>query len=136
MLVGPLLQSVRAINASLGPHGRALLYEASPGGVGFATDGLTIALEMADIEGARSIGPRLLKETLFSANRDLGDGAARLACIVGAVLREGAKVIAAGYPPQALADAYSAVRQPRCNSHFSAAVRHARLTRDGEGCRG
>ena len=103
-LLAPLRQSVRAINASLGPHGRALLYEATPGGVGFAHDGLSIAREMADSEGARSIGPRILKETLFAAERDFGDGAARLACILGAIFGEGVKLVAAGHPPQRLAD--------------------------------
>ena len=100
----PLLRNVRAINASLGPDGRALLYEATPGGVGLARDGLTIAIEMAENEGARSIGPRILKETLFASQRDLGDGAARLACIFGAILEQGARFVAAGYPPQQLAD--------------------------------
>jgi chaperonin GroEL (HSP60 family) len=103
-LIAPLAQSVRAINASLGPHGRALLYEPSSGGVGFAADGLAIAREMAESEGAQSIGPRILKETLYAAERDLGDGAARLACIFGAVLESGARLVAGGLPPQALAD--------------------------------
>ena len=104
-LIVPLLRTVRAINASLGPGGRALLYEATPGGVGFANDGLTIAREMAESEGIRSVGPRILKETLFAAQRDLGDGSARLACILGAIVEEGFKLIAAGYPAQELADA-------------------------------
>src|SRR5260221_8891920 len=103
-LLLPLQRSVRAINASLGPHGRALLYEATPGGVGFARDGLTIAREIAEDEGVRSVGPRILKETLFAAQRDFGDGAARLACILGAILREGVKFVAAGHSPQQLAD--------------------------------
>ena len=59
---------------------------------------------MADSEGARSIGPRILKETLFAAERDFGDGAARLACILGAIFGEGVKLVAAGHPPQRLAD--------------------------------
>ena len=113
-LLVPLRRSVRAINASLGPHGRALLYEATPGGVGFARDGLTIAREMAESEGARSIGPRILKETLFAADRDFGDGAARLACILGAIVGEGVKLVAAGHPPQAARRRHPADRQSSC----------------------
>jgi chaperonin GroEL len=81
-----------------------LLHDTASGGVGLARDGLTIAQEMADTEGARSIGPRILKETLFAAHRDLGDGTARLACILGAMLQEGQKLVAAGHPPGLLAN--------------------------------
>jgi chaperonin GroEL (HSP60 family) len=109
MLTAPLLQSVRAISASLGPHGRSLLYEPTPGTVALASDGLTIAMEMAESEGERSIGPRILKETLFAASRELGDGSARIACMLGAILREGTRLVAAGYPPQQLADEISAI---------------------------
>jgi chaperonin GroEL (HSP60 family) len=104
-LLLPLRRAVRATNASLGPHGRAILYESSPGGVAIARDGLTIAREMADLEGARSIAPRILKETLFAADRDLGDGMARLAAILGAIVEEGSKLVGSGHSPQHLAAA-------------------------------
>jgi chaperonin GroEL (HSP60 family) len=102
-VLAPLRQCVRAINASLGPHGRSLLYEPAPGGVGLASDGLTIAREIAGDAGADSIGPRILKETIFAAQRDFGDGSARLACILGAVVEDGFRLVAAGHQPQELA---------------------------------
>src|SRR4029078_12695984 len=80
-LLLPLRRAVRATNASLCPHVCTPLYEPNPGGVDIARDGLTIAREMADLEGARSIAPRILKETLFAADRALGDGIARLAAL-------------------------------------------------------
>ena len=104
VLLASVLRSVRAIGPSLGPHGRALLYDQGSGGVGFACDGVTIAQEVADTEGARSVGARILKETLFAAHRDLGDGSARLACMLGAMLEEGHKLVAAGHAPGMLAD--------------------------------
>ena len=76
VLLASVLRSVRAIGPSLGPHGRALLYDRGSGGVGFACDGVTIAQEVAETEGADSVGARILKETLFAAHRDLGDGSA------------------------------------------------------------
>ena len=70
-----------------------------------ALDGLTIARETAESGGIASIGGRILYEALFASNRDLGDGAARLACIFGGIVEAGFRSVAAGCPPQQLADA-------------------------------
>jgi chaperonin GroEL len=96
-------RSVRAIAASIGPHGRALVYEPGPGRVALATDAVTIAREVADSDGIASIGGRILKETLISADRDLGDGAAGLAVVLGGIVEYGYRAIAAGHDPQRLA---------------------------------
>jgi len=104
-ILAPLLRNVRAVAVSLGPYGRPVLYEPNPGGVAVASDGLAIARETAESGGIAGVGGRILYEALFASNRDLGDGAARLACIFGGIVEAGFRSVAAGGPPQQLADA-------------------------------
>jgi chaperonin GroEL len=105
VLVTSLKPAVEAIGASLGPCGRATLYDIGQGRIGRATNGSAIAREFSGSGGPRSIAPRLLRETLFDAERDLGDGTARLAVILGGCFVEGTRMAAAGVPTGALADA-------------------------------
>src|SRR6185312_7817786 len=88
-------RSVSAIAPSLGPHGRAVLMHRPPAAPVLLTDGYTIAREAADETGGRSIGARLLKETLFEVDRDLGDGTATAALVLDAVLAGGQTLIRA-----------------------------------------
>jgi chaperonin GroEL len=99
--LGPML---KGIAASLGPFGRACLYDDSGGPVGQARTGAAIARAMTGDEGASNIAPRILRETLFDAERDLGDGTARLAIITNAAFAAGLKFVAAGIPPGRMAD--------------------------------
>ena len=99
-----LTPPLRAIAASLGPSGRVSLHEGAQGSVADARTGVAIARAISCDEGPWSVAPRLLKETLVEAERDLGDGTARLAVIMGATLRAGLRLVAAGFPPGALAD--------------------------------
>ncbi len=69
-----------------------------------AACGVEIARSLADESGPWSIAPRILVETLMDAERDLQDGTTRLACIIGAIFREGQRAIAAGAAPSAVAD--------------------------------
>jgi chaperonin GroEL len=110
LLIGQsLVAPLRAIAASLGPDGRACLFEGQDGSTAQALTGAAIARAISDEEGARSIAPRILKETLVDAVRDLGDGTARLAVIMGATFAAGLRFIAAGVSPGALADALLAL---------------------------
>jgi chaperonin GroEL len=114
-----LAAPLRAIAASLGPNGRACLYEGDGGSTAQAMTGAAIARMIADDEGPRSIAPRILKEVLFDAERELGDGTARLAVIMGATFATGLKFIAAGTSPGALADALLALT-PRITAAIAA----------------
>jgi len=96
---------VRAIGLSLGPDGRTVLYERGPRDVVAAATGFAIAREMPIPSGPRGTAPRLLKETLFAADRDLGDGTARLALIAGACFSGGVREIVSGAAPRPLCEA-------------------------------
>jgi chaperonin GroEL (HSP60 family) len=109
LMAGSLASSLRAVAASLGPHGRACLVESGSGPVEQALTGAAIARAIADEAGPRSVAQRILKETLFDAERDLGDGTARLAIIFGEILTRGFRFIAAAVPASQLADALLAL---------------------------
>ncbi|MBW3098036.1 hypothetical protein [Pseudohoeflea coraliihabitans] len=70
----------RAAGASLGPDARSVLY-ANGSAVDQALSGVEIARKMTGTSGPATLAPRLLTETLVSAERDLGDGTARLAVL-------------------------------------------------------
>lgn len=97
-------RSVRAAAATCAPLHGALLYERG-GNPRVARDGFEAVRESADEDGVHSIGGRILKETLAEAQRELGDGTARLALFIGGAMRAGLRQIAAGASPGAFADA-------------------------------
>lgn len=90
-----IAELVRAIGASMGPEGRATLY-GSGRAVRPALTGVEIARHGATEGGVAGLAQGLLRETLVEADRELGDGTARLAVMTDAVLAEGTKAIAAG----------------------------------------
>ena len=100
-----LRPAIRAIGFSLGPDGRAALFDGGSGRVGRAATGYAIAREMPIPEGPRGVAPRMLKETLFSADRDFGDSTARLALIMGGCFTAAAREVIGGVPVQPLCDA-------------------------------
>lgn len=80
-LATALAPSLRAIAASIGPEGRHVIY-ATGNRVAAARTGSEIARHICSDHYAE----QLLKETLVSAERQFGDGTARLAVMAGAVL--------------------------------------------------
>ncbi|MCB8881298.1 hypothetical protein ACELLULO517_13705 [Acidisoma cellulosilytica] len=102
-------RSVRAAAATCAPLHGTLLYDRG-GQARVAQDGFEAVRESAEDTGALSIGGRILKETLAEAQRDLGDGTARLALFIGAAMEAGLRQIAAGASPTAFADALLAQR--------------------------
>jgi len=99
---------VRAAAATCGPLYGTLLYDRG-GQTRVAQDGFEAVRESAEEAGAHSIGARILKETLSEAQRELGDGTARLALFIGAAMEAGQRQIAAGASPSAFADALLAL---------------------------
>jgi chaperonin GroEL len=96
--------AARAIAPSLGPSGRGVLFHRPPAAPTLLQDGYQIARELADEAGVASIGPRIVKETLFDIDRDLGDGTATAAILLAAIVDGGFRLIRAGFDPESLAD--------------------------------
>ncbi len=86
MLVRSLAPVVRCIGAALGPDGRTVLVPCGDR-VAPALTGVEIARAVVDARGAATVAPTMLKETLVAADRDLGDGTARLALIAATTFR-------------------------------------------------
>ncbi len=98
-------RSARAISPSLGPSGRAVLMHRPPAAPVLLTDGYAIAREAADEAGPGSLGARILKETLFEIDRDLGDGTATAALLIDSLLAGGQRLVRSGYSAGTIADA-------------------------------
>ena len=101
--------AARAIAPSLGPSGRGVLFHRPPAVPMLLQDGYQIARELADEAGAASIGVRIVKETLFDIDRDLGDGTATAALLLAAIVEGGFRLVRAGFDPADLADALLAL---------------------------
>jgi chaperonin GroEL len=111
--VGPALARsldplMRVLTACSAPRGRACLYEEG-GRVTQAATALEIVRQIAQTANGGGTAIRILRETLFDAERDLGDGGARLALLLTTLLREGVRLVATGIPAPALADAILAL---------------------------
>jgi chaperonin GroEL (HSP60 family) len=110
VLLGSLAPMVRAIGASLGPHGRMALSDIG-GRVGRLSSGVSIAREIHGAAGLSGVAPKVLTEALVSADRDLGDGSARLALMAEASFRAGVRHISSGIPSTRLVEAFASIRQ-------------------------
>ncbi len=110
---------IHAIGASIGPDGRATLYNNGKR-VSRALTGAEIARRCVGDVGAGGIGQVLLRETMMEAERDLGDGTARLAVMAAAALRVGQKALAAGIEPGMLATRIAAMTPEICEAFTQA----------------
>lgn len=107
-LVRSLEPALRVLAACAGPDGGACIFDES-GAPTQAMTALDIVRQITGAKGAKGAATLILRETLFDADRDLGDGGARLALLLGALFREGVRLVAAGIPAPALADALLAL---------------------------
>jgi chaperonin GroEL (HSP60 family) len=103
-----LAHSMRAIGSSLGPAGLGLMYDGGSGGPRHASGGLAIARQITPERGPWSVAPKMLTDTLWDVQRDLGDGTARVACIAAAVHATAAVRVNQGIAPNQL---IGAIRQ-------------------------
>ncbi len=117
-----LAPMIHAIGASIGPDGRGTLHQ-SGAAVGQALTGVEIARRCCAEGGAGGAGTVLLRETLVQAERDLGDGTARLAVMAAAALAAGQRALAAGIEPGMMIAAIEAMK-PEIDAAFAAITRH------------
>ena len=79
-LARSLAPTLQAIAVTAGPNGRTCLLD-GPTSIEPAENTLSIVRALAEERGFGRLLPRLLREILFEADRDLGDGTARLAVL-------------------------------------------------------
>ncbi|MBP0582631.1 chaperonin GroEL [Labrys sp. LIt4] len=88
-----------AVKVTLGPKGRNVVIEKSFGAPRITKDGVTVAKEIELEDKFENLGAQLLREVASKTNDLAGDGTTTATVLAQAIVREGAKAVAAGFNP-------------------------------------
>jgi chaperonin GroEL len=91
-----------AVKVTLGPKGRNVVIEKSFGAPRITKDGVTVAKEIELKDKFENMGAQLLREVASKQNDKAGDGTTTATVLAQAIVREGAKAVAAGMNPMDL----------------------------------
>lgn len=91
-----------AVKVTLGPRGRNVGIEKKFGGPTISNDGVTIAKEIEVEDPFENMGVKLAREVASKTNDIAGDGTTTATVLAQAIVHEGMKYVAAGYPPLSL----------------------------------
>ncbi len=91
-----------AVKVTLGPKGRNVVLEKSFGAPRTTKDGVTVAKEIELEDKFENMGAQMLKEVASKTSDVAGDGTTTATVLAQAIIREGAKSVAAGSNPMDL----------------------------------
>src|SRR6266702_4202564 len=91
-----------AVKVTLGPKGRNVLIEKSFGAPRITKDGVTVAKEIELEDKFENMGAQMVREVASKTNDTAGDGTTTATVLAQAIVREGAKAVAAGMNPMDL----------------------------------
>jgi chaperonin GroEL len=91
-----------AVKVTLGPKGRNVVIEKSFGAPRITKDGVTVAKEIELEDKFENMGAQMLKEVASKTADLAGDGTTTASVLAQAIVREGAKAVAAGANPMDL----------------------------------
>ncbi len=91
-----------AVKVTLGPKGRNVVLEKSFGAPRISKDGVTVAKEIELTDKFENMGAQMVREVASKANDTAGDGTTTATVLAQAIVREGAKAVAAGMNPMDL----------------------------------
>src|SRR5438477_11972217 len=91
-----------AVKVTLGPKGRNVLIEKSFGAPRITKDGVTVAKEIELEDKFENMGAQMVREVASKTNDLAGDGTTTAPVLAQAIVREGAKAVAAGLNPMDL----------------------------------
>ncbi len=91
-----------AVKVTLGPKGRNVVIEKSFGAPRITKDGVTVAKEIELRDKFENMGAQMLREVASKQNDKAGDGTTTATVLAQAIVREGAKAVAAGMNPMDL----------------------------------
>ncbi|WP_420562085.1 chaperonin GroEL [Thalassobaculum sp.] len=91
-----------AVKVTLGPKGRNVVLEKSFGAPRISKDGVTVAKEIELSDKFENMGAQMVREVASKANDVAGDGTTTATVLAQAIVREGAKAVAAGMNPMDL----------------------------------
>src|SRR5271163_2455444 len=91
-----------AVKVTLGPKGRNVVIEKSFGAPRITKDGVTVAKEIELEDKFENMGAQMVREVASKTNDEAGDGTTTATVLAAAIVREGAKSVAAGMNPMDL----------------------------------
>ncbi|MEN3951428.1 chaperonin GroEL [Iodidimonas sp. SYSU 1G8] len=91
-----------AVKVTLGPKGRNVVIDKSFGAPKITKDGVTVAKEIELLDKFENMGAQMVREVASKTNDIAGDGTTTATVLAQAIVREGAKAVAAGYNPMDL----------------------------------
>ena len=91
-----------AVKVTLGPRGRNVVIDKSFGPPRITKDGVTVAKEIELKDKFENMGAQLIREVASKTNDLAGDGTTTATVLAQAIVREGAKAVAAGMNPMDL----------------------------------
>ncbi|WP_436642845.1 chaperonin GroEL [Microbaculum sp. FT89] len=91
-----------AVKVTLGPKGRNVVLEKSFGAPRITKDGVTVAKEIELEDKFENMGAQMVREVASKTNDIAGDGTTTATVLAQAIVREGAKAVAAGMNPMDL----------------------------------
>jgi len=91
-----------AVKVTLGPKGRNVVIEKSFGAPRITKDGVTVAKEIELADKFENMGAQMVREVASKQNDAAGDGTTTATVLAQAIVREGAKAVAAGMNPMDL----------------------------------
>ena len=91
-----------AVKATLGPRGRNVVLEKSFGAPTVTKDGVSVAKEIELEDKFENMGAQMVKEVASKTSDQAGDGTTTATVLAQAIVREGAKAVAAGMNPMDL----------------------------------
>jgi chaperonin GroEL len=91
-----------AVRVTLGPKGRNVVLDKSFGSPRITKDGVTVAKEIELEDKFENMGAQMVREVASKTNEKAGDGTTTATVLAHAIVREGAKSVAAGMNPMDL----------------------------------
>src|SRR5881409_3503311 len=91
-----------AVKVTLGPKGRNVVIDKSFGAPRITKDGVTVAKEIELYDKFENMGAQMVREVASKTNDTAGDGTTTATVLAQAIVREGAKSVAASMNPMDL----------------------------------
>jgi len=91
-----------AVKVTLGPKGRNVVLDKSFGAPRITKDGVSVAKEIELEDKFENMGAQMVKEVASRTNDEAGDGTTTATVLAQAIVKEGAKSVAAGMNPMDL----------------------------------
>ncbi len=85
-----------AVRVTLGPKGRNVVLDKSFGAPRISKDGVTVAKEIELADKFENMGAQMVREVASKTSDQAGDGTTTATVLAQAIVREGAKAVAAG----------------------------------------